>query len=101
MQDEVVAHLANALSVQLPSAEAPRAERAQNPDSMDLCLLPLSDSRSPAASRMIAWLNVSPGPRWRASLSTTAGSSQIWRKPLVISGSKATVPMGSVATMAS
>ena len=37
MQDEIVAHLANALSVQLTAAEARRAERAPNPDSMDLC----------------------------------------------------------------
>ena len=37
MQDEIVAHLANALSAQLAAAEARRAERAPNPDSMDLC----------------------------------------------------------------
>ena len=37
LQDEIVAHLSNALSVQLPAAEARRAERAPNPDSMDLC----------------------------------------------------------------
>jgi TolB-like protein len=36
MQDEVVARLANALSTQLVTAEARRAERAPNPDSMDL-----------------------------------------------------------------
>ena len=37
MQDEIVAHLANALGAQLVAAEARRAERAPNPDSMDLC----------------------------------------------------------------
>ena len=37
MQDEIVAHLANALGAQLVAAEARRAERAPNPNSMDLC----------------------------------------------------------------
>ena len=36
MQDEIVARLANALDSQLVVAEARRAERAPNPDSMDL-----------------------------------------------------------------
>jgi TolB-like protein/class 3 adenylate cyclase len=36
MQDEIVARLANALNAQLITAEARRAERAPNPDSMDL-----------------------------------------------------------------
>ena len=36
MQDEIVARLANALNAQLIMAEARRAERAPNPDSMDL-----------------------------------------------------------------
>jgi TolB-like protein/class 3 adenylate cyclase len=36
MQDEIVARLANALHAQLVFAEARRAERAPNPDSMDL-----------------------------------------------------------------
>jgi adenylate cyclase len=36
MQDEIVARLANALNAQLEAAEARRAERAPNPDSMDL-----------------------------------------------------------------
>jgi tetratricopeptide (TPR) repeat protein len=36
MQDEIVARLANALSAQVFSAEARRAERTSNPDSMDL-----------------------------------------------------------------
>ena len=36
MQDEIVARLANALNGQLVFAEARRAERAPNPDSMDL-----------------------------------------------------------------
>jgi TolB-like protein/class 3 adenylate cyclase len=37
MQDEIVARIANALSAQLFAAEARRAERKPNPDSMDLC----------------------------------------------------------------
>jgi TolB-like protein/class 3 adenylate cyclase len=37
MQDEIVAHLANALSTQLVTAEARRAERTSNPDATDLC----------------------------------------------------------------
>jgi TolB-like protein/Tfp pilus assembly protein PilF len=37
MQDEIVARIANALSAQLFWAEARRAERKPNPDSMDLC----------------------------------------------------------------
>jgi TolB-like protein/class 3 adenylate cyclase len=36
MQDEIVARLANALDAQLAAAEARRAERSPNPDSMDL-----------------------------------------------------------------
>ncbi len=36
MQDEIVARLANQLGTELISAEARRAERASNPDSMDL-----------------------------------------------------------------
>jgi TolB-like protein len=36
IQDEIVAHVANALSVQLVAAEARRAEKAPDPDSMDL-----------------------------------------------------------------
>jgi TolB-like protein/class 3 adenylate cyclase/Tfp pilus assembly protein PilF len=36
MQDEIVARLANALNAQLAAAEARRAEKAPNPDSMDL-----------------------------------------------------------------
>jgi TolB-like protein/Tfp pilus assembly protein PilF len=36
MQDEIVARLAGALNAQLVEAEARRAERAANPDSMDL-----------------------------------------------------------------
>jgi TolB-like protein/class 3 adenylate cyclase len=45
MQDEIVARLANTLDAQLRSAEARRAERAPNPDSMDLY------------SQALAWLN--------------------------------------------
>jgi TolB-like protein/class 3 adenylate cyclase len=37
LQDEIVARLANALSAQLFVAEAQRAERKPNPDSLDLC----------------------------------------------------------------
>jgi hypothetical protein len=37
MQDEIVSRLANALGEELAAAEARRAERATNPDSMDLC----------------------------------------------------------------
>ena len=36
MQDEIVARLANQLQVELVGAEARRAERAANPDAMDL-----------------------------------------------------------------
>ncbi len=36
MQDEIVARLANALNVQLATAEARRAEQVLNPDSLDL-----------------------------------------------------------------
>jgi TolB-like protein len=36
MQDEIVARLANALTVRLPAAEARRAERASNPGPVDL-----------------------------------------------------------------
>jgi TolB-like protein len=45
MQDEIVARLANTLDGQLRSAEARRAERAPNPDSMDLY------------AQGLAWLN--------------------------------------------
>jgi TolB-like protein/class 3 adenylate cyclase/cytochrome c-type biogenesis protein CcmH/NrfG len=37
MQDEIVARLANALNAQLVAAEARRADRTPNPDSLDLC----------------------------------------------------------------
>jgi TolB-like protein len=36
LQDEIVAHLANALSTQLVAADARRAERAPHPDSISL-----------------------------------------------------------------
>jgi adenylate cyclase len=39
LQDEIVAQLANMLNTQLVSAEAGRAERTSNPDSMDLTFL--------------------------------------------------------------
>ena len=50
MQDEIVARLANTLDAQLRSAEARRAERAPNPNSMDLY------------SQGLAWLNKGPTP---------------------------------------
>ncbi len=37
MQDEIVARIANQLGAELVAAEARRAERAPNPDAMDLC----------------------------------------------------------------
>jgi hypothetical protein len=36
MQDEIISRLANALNAQLVAVEARRAEKAPNPDSMDL-----------------------------------------------------------------
>ena len=48
MQDEIVARLANTLNAQLVFAEARRAERALNPDSMDLYF---QAKRAPAISR--------------------------------------------------
>jgi TolB-like protein/Flp pilus assembly protein TadD len=50
MQDEIVARLANALNTQLVAAEARRAERVVNPDSMDLYF------------QGRAWLNKGPTP---------------------------------------
>ena len=56
MQDEIVARLANALDAQLIEAEARRAERALNPDAMDLyfqgkaCWNKGIDPRIPGAS---------------------------------------------------
>jgi TolB-like protein/class 3 adenylate cyclase len=50
MQDEIVARLANALNAQLVAAEARRAERVVNPDSMDLYF------------QGRAWLNKGPTP---------------------------------------
>jgi TolB-like protein/class 3 adenylate cyclase/Tfp pilus assembly protein PilF len=47
MQDEIVARLANALNLHLVAAEARRAERSPNPDSMDLYF------------QGLAWLNKS------------------------------------------
>jgi TolB-like protein/DNA-binding response OmpR family regulator/Tfp pilus assembly protein PilF len=37
MQDQIVAHLANALDARLVEAEARRADRSSNPDSAELC----------------------------------------------------------------
>ena len=50
MQDEIVARLAGALNAQLVAAEARRAERAPNPDSMDLYF------------QGLAWFNKGPTP---------------------------------------
>ena len=50
MQDEIVARLANTLNAQLVAAEARRAERAPNPDSMDLYF------------QGMAWINKGPTP---------------------------------------
>ena len=50
MQDEIVARLANALNTELVAAEARRAERTPNPDSMDLYF------------EGMAWLNKSLTP---------------------------------------
>ena len=50
MQDEIVARLAGALNAQLIAAEARRAERASNPDSVDLYF------------QGLAWLNMGVTP---------------------------------------
>jgi len=50
MQDEIVARLANALNAQLVAAEARHAEKAPNPDSMDLYF------------QGLAWLNKGQTP---------------------------------------
>jgi TolB-like protein len=50
MQDEIVARLAGALNAQLAAAEARRAERTPNPDSMDLYF------------QGLAWLNKGRAP---------------------------------------
>jgi TolB-like protein/class 3 adenylate cyclase len=47
MQDEIISRLANALHAQLIAAEARRAERAPNPDSMDLYFQGLASSNTP------------------------------------------------------
>jgi TolB-like protein/class 3 adenylate cyclase/Flp pilus assembly protein TadD len=52
MQDEIVARLANALNTQLVAAEAHRAERAPNPDSMDLHF------------QGVAWMNKGHAPEY-------------------------------------
>jgi len=48
MQDEIVARLANQLGAELVAAEARRAERTPDPDSMDLYF-------QGAAARCRAW----------------------------------------------
>ena len=69
LQDEIVAHLSNALSVQLPAAEARRAERAPNPNSMDLCFQGwswLNRGMTPGQSRGSApYVRPRPGSRSR------------------------------------
>ena len=70
MQDEIVSRLANALDTQLIAAEARRAERSLDPDSMDLFF------------QGMAWLNKGLTPEWMAkarifferSLSLDAGN---------------------------
>jgi TolB-like protein/class 3 adenylate cyclase/Tfp pilus assembly protein PilF len=52
MQDEIVARLANTLNAQLIAAEARRAERAPNPDSMDLYF------------QGMAWINTGTTPEY-------------------------------------
>src|SRR5208283_5330774 len=54
MQDEIVARLANTLNAQLVAAEARRAERTPNPDSMDLYF------------QGLAWLNKGTTPDYLA-----------------------------------
>ena len=54
MQDEIIARLANAVSAQLFVAEARRAERALNPDAMDLYF------------QGLAWLNKGLRPEYLA-----------------------------------
>src|SRR3954468_5349250 len=58
MQDEIVSRLANALDAQLVAAEARRAERSLNPDSMDLCF------------QGRAWLNKGLTPEWTTQAQT-------------------------------
>ena len=58
MQDEIVSRLANALDAQLVTAEARRAERSLNPDSMDLCF------------QGRAWLNKGLTPEWTTQAQT-------------------------------
>jgi TolB-like protein len=75
MQDEIVARLANTLDAQLRGAEARRAERAPNPDSMDLY------------AQGLAWLNkgFTPNSVAQARSFTTARWPPIpttWRRLL-------------------
>lgn len=58
MQDEIVSRLANALDAQLVTAEARRAERSLNPDSMELCF------------QGRAWLNKGLTPEWTTQART-------------------------------
>ena len=54
MQDEIVARLSNALNTQLITAEARRAERAPNPDSMDLYFQGMSSANKGATPANLA-----------------------------------------------
>ena len=68
MQDEIVAHLANALVAQLVAAEARRAERAPNPDSLDLCFQGMAwmhKGLTPDYVRRLAFLRPRLGARSR------------------------------------
>ena len=67
MQDEIVARLANTLSAQLIIAEARSAERAPNPDSMDLYFQGMS------------WYNkgLTPDDLWKRGSFSSAPSGSI------------------------
>ena len=76
MQDEIVARLANPLTAQLVVAEARRAERAPNPDSIDLTFRAglggirasrLTTLRRPAVCLSAPWRSIPPTyGRWSA-----------------------------------
>ena len=66
-QDEIVARLANALNAQLAAAEARRAEKVPNPDSMDLYF------------QGLAWFNKGSPP----IVSRKRAASSIARSPLI------------------
>ena len=81
MQDEIVARLANALSSQLVVAEARRAERARNPDSMDLCFQGLAWFNK-GVDALITWRRraaCSNAP-WRSIPSTSGAGRRCHRR---------------------